>query len=92
MNTITSAIMLTVLVIALLAHYLSQKALLAKGWMALDSEPQVKRLNINGAVLFVVSVVAITAGTFPYGLAGILIFIEAAVCVAFARKLSKKPR
>ena len=92
MNHTAIAIMFTVLVIALVVHYLSQKALLAKGWLAVDAAPQVKRLKLNGAVLFMVSVVALTTATFPYGLAGILIFIEAAVCVAFGRKLSNKQR
>ncbi len=90
MNQTTSIILLAVLVVALLGHYLSQKVLLAKGWTAIDATPQIKRLSINGGVLFVISLVALTMAEFPYGLIGILLFIEAAVCVAFAKKLRNK--
>ena len=85
-----SAVMLVVLVAALIGHYLTQKSLLAKGWLAVDPQPQIKRLGLNGAVLFVVALVALMTADFPYGLVGILLFIEAAVCVAFARKLRNK--
>jgi hypothetical protein len=90
MNETTVIIMLVVLGVALVGHYLSQKTLLAKGWLAVDASPQIKRLSINGGVLFVISIVALTTATFPYGLVGILLFIEAAVCLAFAKKLRNK--
>jgi len=83
-------IILVILAFALAGHYLSQKLLLAKGWTAIDATPQIKRLSINGGVLFVIALVALTTAEFPYGLIGILLFIEAAVCVAFARKLRNK--
>ena len=87
MNT---TLMLVVLAVALAGHYASQKVLLAKGWLAMDATPQIKRLSINGGVLFVIALVALTTTEFPYGLIGILLFIEAAVCVAFAKKLRNK--
>jgi hypothetical protein len=90
MNPGYSAVMLAVLVAALIGHYLTQKSLLAKGWLAIDPQPQIKRLGLNGAVLCVVALVALMTADFPYGLVGILLFIEAAVCVAFARKLRNK--
>jgi hypothetical protein len=90
MSPAYSAIVLVVLVVALIGHYLSQKSLLAKGWLAVDPQPQIKRLGANGAVLFVVAIVALMTADFPIGLIGILLFIEAAVCVAFARKLRNK--
>ena len=82
--------MLVVLGVALIGHYASQKMLLAKGWLAVDATPQIKRLSINGGVLFVIAIVALTTATFPYGLVGILLLIEAAVCMAFAKKLRNK--
>lgn len=90
MSPTQSTIMLMLLIAALAGHYLSQKSLLAKGWLAIDPQPQIKRLGLNGAVLFVVAVAALATADFPYGLVGILLFIEAAVCVAFARKLRNK--
>lgn len=90
MNHITIIILLVVLTVALFGHYLSQKALLAKGWLAVDAAPQIKRLTINGAILFIVALVALIRADFPYGLMGILLFIEAAVCLAFAKKLRNK--
>ncbi len=90
MNQTTSIIILVVLALALAAHYASQKLLLAKGWKAEDPRPQIKRLLLNGGMLMVVAVAALVAAEKPYGLLGILIFIEAAVCFAFARKLSRK--
>ena len=81
---------LVILTIALAGHYASQKLLLKKGWKAVDAAPQIKRLSINGGVLFVIALVALTTATFPYGLVGILLFIEAAVCMAFAKKLRNK--
>lgn len=90
MSPIYTSVLFIVLAVALIGHYLSQKSLLAKGWLAVDPQPQIKRLGINGAVLFVVAIVALTTAEFPFGLVGILIFIEAAVCVAFARKLRNK--
>ena len=90
MNHTTVVITLAVLGIALIGHYMSQKVLLAKGWLAEDASPQIKQLNMNGGVLFVISIIALTTATFPYGLVGILLFIEAAVCVAFAKKLRNK--
>ncbi len=83
-------ISLIVLCVALAGHYLSQKLLLARGWKAEDAKPYVKRLIINGCMIIVVAIAALVVGEHPYGLFGILLFIEAAVCFAFARKLSRK--
>ncbi len=81
---------LIVLAVALAVHYIGQKQLLASGWKAENAKPQIKRLLINGTTLLVFSIFALVAATAPYGLFGILLFIEAAVCFAFARKLSRK--
>lgn len=86
----TPTIMLILLCIALAGHYVSQKLLLAKGWKADDPKPFIKRLSVNGAILMVVAVAALVIAAKPYGLFGILLFIEGAVCIAFARKLGKK--
>jgi len=83
-------LILIVLALALAVHYIGQKQLLAAGWKAENPKPQIKRLLINGTTLLVFSIFALIAATKPYGLFGILLFIEAAVCFAFARKLSKK--
>ena len=83
-------ISLIVLCFALAGHYLSQKLLLARGWKAEDAKPYIKRLTINGSLIIVVAIAALVVADYPYGLFGILLFIEAAVCFAFARKLSKK--
>ncbi len=84
--------MLILLCVALAVHYVAQKALLKKGWDAADSKPYVNRFMINGAGLIVIAIAALIAAKPPYGLFGILIFIEGAVCVTFGRKLSKKPK
>ncbi len=81
---------LLVLFIALIGHYITQKSLLAKGWLADDPSPQIKRLSINAGILFIIALAALMAAAFPYGLIGILLFIEAAVCTAFAKKLRNK--
>ena len=81
---------LIVLAVALSVHYIGQKQLLKSGWKADDPKPQIKRLMINGTTLLVFSVFALVAARAPFGLFGILLFIEGAVCFAFARKLSKK--
>ena len=83
-------LILIVLALALAAHYVGQKQLLAAGWKAENPQPQIKRLMINGTTLLVFAVFALVAATAPYGLFGILLFIEGAVCFAFARKLSRK--
>ena len=85
-------IVLIVLAVALAFHYISQKQLLASGWKAEDPANQIKRLMINGTTLMVFAIFALIAARAPYGLYGILLFIEGAVCFAFARKLSKKPK
>ena len=90
MNQTTSIIFLAVLAVALGGHYISQKLLLAKGWAADDPSPQIKRLLFNGTTLLLVAAVALIAADYPFGLFGILVFIEGAVCFAFARKLQKK--
>ena len=79
-----------ILSIALAGHYLSQKLLLAKGWKAEDTKPYIRRLTVNGSLLIAVAVAALVVADHPYGLFGILLFIEAAVCFAFARKLSRR--
>lgn len=88
----TETLILIVLCIALAVHYVAQKQLLAKGWKAEDPKPQIKRLMINGSTLLFFAVIALIAAQGIYGLFGILLFIEGAVCFAFARKLSKKPK
>jgi hypothetical protein len=90
MNQTTTVIMLTVLGVALIGHYASQKLLLKRGWEAEDPKPFIKRLSMNGGALFVLAIVALATATFPFGLMGILLFIEAAVCMAFAKKLRNK--
>ncbi|MEA2068010.1 MAG: hypothetical protein U9P12_02305 [Verrucomicrobiota bacterium] len=88
MSSVT--IMLIILAFALAGHYATQKLLLAKGWEAEDPKPQIKRLMINGSSLIIFAVIALVAAEYPFGLFGILLFIEGAVCFAFARKLSRK--
>lgn len=83
-------ITLIVLAAALAVHYVAQKQLLAKGWQVEDPKKIINRLLINGVTLIVFSIFAFMAYRYPYGLFGVLIFIEGAVCLAFARKLSKK--
>jgi hypothetical protein len=83
-------ISLIILCIALAGHYLSQKLLLARGWQAEDPKPFIKRLIINGCMIVVVAIAALVVADYPYGLFGILLFFEAAVCFAFARKLSRR--
>ncbi len=85
-----SLVSLIVICVALAGHYLSQKLLLAKGWEADDQNPYIKRLITNGSLLIIVAIAALVVADPPYGLIGILLFIEAAVCFAFARKLSRK--
>ena len=85
-------IILIVLCVALAVHYIGQKQLLASGWKSDDPAPQIKRLMINGSTLLVFAVLALVAARAPFGLFGILLFIEGAVCFAFARKLSKKAK
>ena len=76
--------------IVLAGHYLRQKSLLAKGWKATDPKPQIRILILNGGMLLILAVAALIVANWPYGLIGILLFIEAAVCLAFANKLRKK--
>jgi len=83
-------VMLIILAVALAGHYIGQKLLLAKGWQAEDPAPQIKRLMINGVALMILAVVCLLVAEKPYGMMGILLFIESAVCFAFARKLRKK--
>lgn len=85
-------VMLIILCIALAVHYVAQKALLKKGWEVADPKPIINRFMINGAGLLVIGIAALVAAKPPYGLFGILVFIEGAVCVTFGRKLSKKPK
>ena len=83
-------ILLTLLCVALAGHYVSQKMLLRKGWESEQPKKIVNRLMINGAVLIVIAIAALLVAEPPYGLFGILLFIEGAVSVTFGRKLSKK--
>lgn len=85
-------ILLIVLCLALAVHYVSQKALLKKGWESDDPKKYINRFMINGAGLIVIAIAALLAAKPPFGLFGILVFIEGAVCVTFGRKLSKKPK
>ncbi|MEE9368616.1 MAG: hypothetical protein V3V05_07090 [Pontiella sp.] len=86
----TIPVMLIILCIALAGHYVSQKLLLKKGLESDNPKPIVNRLMINGAILIVISIVALMTAEPPYGLFGILLFIEGAVSVTFGRKLSRK--
>jgi hypothetical protein len=90
MNQTTAMIILVFLAFALAGHYISQKLLLARGWKTDDPAPIIKRLMFNGGTLIVVAIVALIAADYPFGLFGILLFIEGAVCFAFARKLKNK--
>jgi hypothetical protein len=85
-------ILLIGLCVALSLHYVSQKGLLKKGWVSDDPKKYVNRFMINGAGLIVIAIAALLKAKPPFGLFGILIFIEGAVCVTFGRKLSKKPK
>jgi|APSaa5957512622_1039677.scaffolds.fasta_scaffold429528_1 hypothetical protein len=85
-----TTLLLILLCVALAGHYASQKLLLKKGWESEDPKRYVNRLMMNGAVLIVVAGIGLLAAGHPYGLFGILIFIEGAVSVTFGRKLSKK--
>ena len=87
----TSAILLLIgLSIVLIGHYVRQKSLLAKGWEADNTAPYIRLLIINGGLLMVFSIMALITYDWPYGLMGILLFIEASVCFAFAKKLRNK--
>ncbi|VGO19879.1 hypothetical protein [Pontiella sulfatireligans] len=85
-----TTLILLLLCIALAGHYVSQKLLLKKGWESDDPKRIVNRLMMNGAVLIFIAIAALLMADPPYGLFGILIFIEGAVSVTFGRKLSKK--
>ena len=82
--------MLVGLAVVLTGHYLRQKSLLAKGWKADDARPHIKILTLNGGMLLGLAVMALIMADWPYGLIGILLFIESAVCFAFAKKLRNK--
>ncbi len=90
MTPTLSTLMLIGLAILLFGHYLRQKSLLAKGWVADDTKPHIKLMTLNGWMLLALAVVALIVADWPYGLIGILLFIEAAVCFAFAKKLRNK--
>lgn len=90
MNQTSSIILLIGLGIILIGHYLRQKSLLAKGWKADDAKPYIRLLMLNGGILMAFAGVALVMADWPYGLIGILLFIEAAVCFAFAKKLHNK--
>ncbi len=89
---IPTTLMLIILCVALAGHYVSQKLLLKKGWESDNPKPIINRLMINGAVLIVIAIAALMTAEKPYGLFGILLFIEGAVSVTFGRKLSKRPK
>ena len=55
-----------------------------------DAGPHIKLLTLNGGMLLLLAVVTLTLADRPYGLVGIFLFIEAAVCFAFAKKLRSK--
>lgn len=90
MNPTLPTLMLIGLAIILFGHYLRQKSLLAKGWAADDAKPHIKLLVLNGAMLLALALAALIIADWPYGLIGILLFIESAVCFAFAKKLRNK--
>ncbi len=83
-------VILVVLCVALAIHYVAQKQLMAKGMKEENPQSQINRLRINSFTLLVLAIFTFIAYRYPYGLFGILLFIEAVVCFAFARKLSKK--
>lgn len=86
----SATLMLVGLALLLFGHYLRQKSLLAKGWVADDPKPHIKLLSLNGWMLLVLAVAALIVADWPFGLVGILLFIEAAVCFAFAKKLRNR--
>lgn len=86
----TIPVMLIILCAALAGHYVSQKLLLKKGWESDNPKPIVNRLMMNGAVLIIIAIAALMTAEYPFGLFGILLFIEGAVSVTFGRKLSRK--
>ena len=90
--TTKGIILLIALCVALAFHYVAQKLLLKKGWEAENPKPYINRLMINGAGLIVIGAAALIMATQPFGLFGILVFIEGAVCVTFGRKLIKRPK
>ena len=87
-----TTILLIVLCLALGLHYVSQKMLLKKGWESNDPKKYVNRFMINGAGLLVIGIAALVAARPPFGMFGILVFIEGAVCITFGLKLSKKAK
>ena len=90
MTQTTSIVLLIGLIIILVGHYVRQKSLLAKGWVAENANPYIKILTLNGGMLLILAVIALIMADWPYGFIGILLFIEAAVCFAFAKKLRNK--
>ena len=90
MTPTLATLMIIGLTVILLAHYLRQKSLLAKGWLANDAKPHIKILTLNGGMILVLAVGALIKADWPYGLIGILLFIEASVCFSFAKKLRNK--
>ena len=87
-----ATLLLIVLCLTLGLHYVSQKVLLKKGWESDDPKKYINRFMINGAGLIIIAIAALVTAKPPFGLFGILVFIEGAVCVTFGRKLSKKPK
>lgn len=83
-------VMLGILCVALAGHYVSQRILLRKGFEAENPKPIINRLMINGAILIIIAIISLLIARPPYGLFGILLFIEGAVSVTFGRKLSRK--
>lgn len=80
-----------ILAVALTAHFFSQRLLLNKGMESENPKPIMKRLAMNGIILAVVAAYAMIQGAkSQYRLPGLLILFEAAACMAFALKLSKR--
>ena len=83
-------ITLVVLCIALAGHFFSQKMLMKRGSESEDRKPFIKRLVMNGIMLAVVAVLALIIAERTYKPFGILMLVEAGVCIFFAFKLKKQ--
>ncbi|MBN2686427.1 MAG: hypothetical protein JXR40_14190 [Pontiellaceae bacterium] len=80
-----------ILAIPLTLHFFSQRLLLNKGMKSEDPTPIIKRLAMNGILLAVLAAITLILGTKSnFGLLGLLILFEAAACMGFALKLSKR--
>ena len=86
MNTLL--IITTILI--LLGHHLTQKKILKISIHKENPKNEINRLIFNGIILMVLAIISLMYYVSPYGLIGILIFIESSVSFSFAYKLIKK--